>query len=512
MIEVKEILNDFEEIDVKSLATEYGITDERASIAVSLYNKALSKMHIGSYDSARIDLRKSVNMYPSFVESRILLGICVFALGDRTDAVAIFNTVRGENRERALDYLDKLHELSTRPESASFRSSSRQSRVPDAVFSSDNKLEEIMKADEKGVSERATASSSVRFDDGFDDDADIEVAVDGELHSSSVEDDKELSEETVSVNDTVENNVKMTVVEEKKSTDAKGAFNDNVASYDGIRRTSTERNNAKNSVRTQSGSYNTNERKNETQKKRGSQNESLERANRTISNLTIQKARMTILAMGIGLCCVILLIVVICLSVSNSNLKEEIDDLKKKTVSSQGIENGNTDKENNKNPSSGDGSQNDNTQNPAENASKALAAYNNAKTLFDSGKYVEAADLLFDVDLASLDSSTMQAAKTLYSDAVNKFSGEYFNKMYSNVAPENWQAVIEFGLPVYKHNIERTNENFSYSSSAVCFNLGKAYEFTGDTAKAKEFYNITISKYGTTADAGYASYRLSLLK
>ena len=144
MIEVKEILEDFEIIDIETLSTDYGITDDRASIAVSLYNKALNKMNIGSYDSARIDLRKSVNMYPSFVESRMLLGVCVFALGDRSDAVGIFNSIKGDNRERALNYLDKLHELSLRPESASFKSVSRQSRVPDAVYASDNKLDEIM--------------------------------------------------------------------------------------------------------------------------------------------------------------------------------------------------------------------------------------------------------------------------------------------------------------------------------------------------------------------------------
>lgn len=504
MIEVKEILNDFEEIDVKSLATEYGITDERASIAVSLYNKALNKMHIGSYDSARIDLRKSVNMYPSFVESRILLGICVFALGDRTDAVAIFNTIRGENRERALDYLDKLHELSTRPESASFRSSSRQSRVPDAVFSSENKLDEIMNASDNN---EKVENKSDGFDDGFDDDEDVEIAVNGEIHSSEESSIVDSQDKADSDDDSQDTDAADARTETEKPV-TRRVVNDTVAPYDGMRRASADRRTPNNNGRTPAKSYYEKDTKAESPKKKTSQNESLDRANRKIANLTIQKARMTILAMAIGLCCVILLIVVISLSISNSELEDEIKALKNNKVSSQKADTENNKTENqDKNPENPGG----NTENSGVNVSKAKAAYDNAKTLFGSEKYVEAADLLAETDLTYLDASTKAEAEKLYKDSVNKFSGNYFNAMYSNVGPENWSEVIEYGLPVYHHNIERSNPDFAYSGSAVCFNLGKAYEMTGNAAKAKEFYNATINNYPTSSDAGYASYRLSQL-
>ncbi|MBQ8164881.1 MAG: hypothetical protein IJZ94_03610 [Clostridia bacterium] len=82
--------------------------------------------------------------------------------------------------------------------------------------------------------------------------------------------------------------------------------------------------------------------------------------------------------------------------------------------------------------------------------------------------------------------------------------------MYSNVGPGNWDAVIEYGLPVYTHNIEHHNSSFT-SGSAVCFNLGKAYESIGDKEKAREFYQTTINMYPSSSDAGYAEYRLSQL-
>ena len=74
---------------------------------------------------------------------------------------------------------------------------------------------------------------------------------------------------------------------------------------------------------------------------------------------------------------------------------------------------------------------------------------------------------------------------------------------------KDWSAVIEYGLPVYKHNIEKANPDFEGNGASVCFHLGKAYELTGNTEKAKEFYNITMNKYADNPYAGYAKSRLS---
>lgn len=500
MIEVKEILEDFEVIDIQSLATEYGITDEKASIAVSLYNKALNKMNIGSYDAARIDLRKSVNMYPSFVESRMLLGVCVFALGERTDAVAIFNTIKGDNRERALGYLDKLHELSTRPESASFRSSSRQARVPETAFA-DNKLDAIMKSADNQQNVSGVYVTKTAAVDSFDNDDDIDVAVENVNSEKLPEEDAE--EKSVALDDSSEENDTIAAVTP-------------VAPYSGMRR--SQRRPVNENVATAVNSET--DEKNEpvkkvpasAAKKEKSNNAELAKANRTISNLKIQKARVTIVAMGIGLLCAVLLIVVICLSVSNSNLESQLEAYKNGQNPSVNYNpNGNG---GNTNPVPTDSQQSGGNENTGNNEpgdkTKAVAAYKNAKTLFETEKFVEAADLLVATDLSLLDAADRSDAETLYKNCVNKFTVDYNNKMLKSIeVPEDWNAVIEYGLPVYKHNIERNNPDFTGNAASVCFHLGKAYELTGDKEHAKEFYNITMNKFADNAYASYAKSRLS---
>ncbi|MBE7065839.1 MAG: tetratricopeptide repeat protein [Ruminococcaceae bacterium] len=499
MIDVKEILRDFEEVDIETLATEYGITDERASISVSLYNKALSKMNIGSYDAARIDLRKSVNMYPNFVEARMLLGVCVFALGERTEAVAIFNTVKGDNRERALNYLDKLQELSTRPESASFKSVSRQSRVPDSYYT-ESKLDEIMKA----------APASAKNDtDNFDSDT----------GSAFEDDDTDVTVNKIPVADSVAEKIVETDKAYVRQVVSQGGISaDNTAPYSSMRRRPVRSEAVSQNDATPKATvaderphtYYSNEKAEQPAKKEPDKtSEIIAKANRSISNLKIQKARVTVLAMGIGLCCLILLIIVICLGVSNSNLKEEIASLKNNGPVTDYTPNTNT---GNKNPSS--------TLAPTKapesttaTSDSAMTAYNNAKSLFDEGKFLEAADLLAVTDLTVLDYNNRTAAESLYKEAVNKFSTEYNNQMLGNIVPpENWSAVIEYGLPVYRHNIEQENPEFTGNGASICFHIGKAYEMTGDKEKAKEFYNITMNKFPGVNYADYAKSRLSGLE
>jgi len=494
MIDVKEILSDFEEVDIESLESEYGISDEKASISVSLYNKALNKMNVGSYDAARIDLRKSVNMYPNFVEARILLGVCVFALGERTEAVAIFNTVKGANRERALGYIDKLQELSTRPESASFRSAARQPRVPESV----NKLDEIM---------NASAVSPREVHDDFDGDVADGFAGDEETDISVNEVPEEVPVEEV-VSEPEEKIVETDMSYVRRTVSENSDFNDSVAPYGGMRRR-TERSSVRNTEQSANQRTYSSDESFEKPKEKNVDREALAKANRKISNLTIQKARMTVLAMGIGLCCVILLIAVICLAVSNSNLKADLKDLQNKNPAVDYVPNANGDTSNPSSTVTPDGEQ----QNPESQRANAVAAYNNAKSLFDEGKYLEAADLLAATDFSVLDAGEKSTVDTLYRSAVNKFSGDYNNKMAGSFTPpENWSAVIEYGLPVYRHNIERENPDFTGNGASICFHLGKAYEMTGDKEKAKEFYNITMNKFPGINYADYARSRLSGLE
>ena len=496
MIDVSEILADFEEVNVETLATEYGITDERASISVSLYNKALVKMRVGSYDTARIDLRKSVNMYPNFVEARMLLGVCVFSLGERTEAVAIFNTIKGSNRERALGYLDKLQELSTRPESASFKSAGRQNRVSETPYATESKLDAIMRS----------APSKTAEKDDFDDD----------LSSAFDDDDTDMTVAAVpKTDDTVEKIVETDMSYVRETVARSGA--DGVAPYGSMRRRPVRREVPETNDQPmtdisseETSSINTTEetKSSQTKKNPDKASETIAKANRTISNLRIQKARVTVLAMGMGLCCLILLIIVICFGVSNSNLRDELDALKNNGPATDYTPNINGTNSPVQTPSQTAGTDDNSANNTSPDS--AMTAYNNAKSLFDEGKFLEAADLLAVTDLTVLGYNDRTAAETLYKDAVNKFSTEYNNQMLGNIVPpENWSAVIEYGLPVYRHNIENENPDFTGNGASLCFHIGKAYEMTGDKEKAKEFYNITMSKFAGNNYADYAKSRLS---
>jgi tetratricopeptide (TPR) repeat protein len=108
LIDVSYEIKKFRPINIAAIPADekYG---ENVRLAFALYNKAIQKIKDGYEDLARIDLKKAIQLFPSFHVAIILLGMCTFANGDRIGAVRIFNSVKDSvMREKALNYLDYL--------------------------------------------------------------------------------------------------------------------------------------------------------------------------------------------------------------------------------------------------------------------------------------------------------------------------------------------------------------------------------------------------------------------
>ncbi len=549
MIDIKEILDEFDPVDMQNLNIDYGISGEKAGLAVALYNKALRKMNDGCFDLARIDLRKSVNIYPGFSDAVMLLGICVFASGDRSEAVGIFNSVRDDKRERALDYLDRLHEISLRPESASLRSTVRSSRVPDGVYGNENKLDEIMgkslvvrsavdnrfvedqdyesdddmKIVPENDSKTVPANNLVNhFDDNGDsedDEIDVQVLPVDDISSS----DEENDEKEVSSADS-EDTVEVTV-------DKSESKSDDIAPYGSIRRKNREQferqegltSRPKDEHRRQAVSGQGDARGTVSEYRRAAEaaekkcREISAKANRAVANLKIKAARAQVLSIISVLVCLVLVIVLICMGVSNSNLKDKIEKLE------SGTSQGSGDYELNKKP--GVTNTPGNNEVPKDNETlknEAKASYDSAKALYEQTKYYDAAEILYALDYSLLTDSDRQSAETMYSDAVSKFVSGYYSNFDANSkeGSENWEEMIKYGDPVFKHS-----PNHNSKGSHLSFLLGKAYDEvgrkyknSGDETKAEEYfvkaegyYNNTMTKYPDSQETrnGWASYRLS---
>ena len=116
MIDVAKELQAFRPINIERIPTEDKRFTPQVKIAFELYNKALNEIKDGYRDIAKSDLRKAVALCPEFSSAIMVLGILVFANGDRIGAVRVFNSVKdSKDREKAIAILDRLISESERP-------------------------------------------------------------------------------------------------------------------------------------------------------------------------------------------------------------------------------------------------------------------------------------------------------------------------------------------------------------------------------------------------------------
>lgn len=117
MIDVVREISAFQPIDLARIPEKYRPATEQMRTSFVLYNKALHEIQIGHDDAAKNYLRKAVALFPEFYDAIMVLGVLVFANGDRISAVRIFNSVKDlEQRAISIGILDHLVEEAERPE------------------------------------------------------------------------------------------------------------------------------------------------------------------------------------------------------------------------------------------------------------------------------------------------------------------------------------------------------------------------------------------------------------
>lgn len=120
MIDYAKELQAFRPINMERIPTDDKRYTPQVKIAFELYNKALNEIKDGYRDIAKSDLRKAVALCPEFSAAIMVLGILVFANGDRIGAVRVFNSVKdSEDRARAIAILDRMISESEKPVSSS---------------------------------------------------------------------------------------------------------------------------------------------------------------------------------------------------------------------------------------------------------------------------------------------------------------------------------------------------------------------------------------------------------
>lgn len=116
MVDYVKELQAFRPINMERIPTDDKRYTPQVKIAFELYNKALGEIREGYRDIAKSDLRKAVALCPEFSAAIMVLGILVFANGDRIGAVRIFNSVKdSEDRARAIAILDRLISEAEKP-------------------------------------------------------------------------------------------------------------------------------------------------------------------------------------------------------------------------------------------------------------------------------------------------------------------------------------------------------------------------------------------------------------
>lgn len=116
MVDIARELQAFRPINIERIPTDDKRFTPQVKIAFELYNKALGEIKDGYRDIAKSDLRKAVALCPEFSSAIMVLGILVFANGDRIGAVRVFNSVKdSKDREKAIAILDRLITEAERP-------------------------------------------------------------------------------------------------------------------------------------------------------------------------------------------------------------------------------------------------------------------------------------------------------------------------------------------------------------------------------------------------------------
>lgn len=111
MINLRQELQDYKIIDVKSLTDSISGIPDNIQNSIVLYNKALDNLRSDSEDIAIIELKKAVSLNPEFHEAMNLLGLCYLYTREYTKAKDLFEKTAAaeKNGILALRYLNSMN-------------------------------------------------------------------------------------------------------------------------------------------------------------------------------------------------------------------------------------------------------------------------------------------------------------------------------------------------------------------------------------------------------------------
>ncbi len=120
--------------------------------------------------------------------------------------------------------------------------------------------------------------------------------------------------------------------------------------------------------------------------------------------------------------------------------------------------------------------------------------------------YFSVVELFQNLDLSYLSQEERNTVQLQYESALNQFANTNYSVMYSLREEERWTDVIHVLLPIWEYYPEYEK------MPMILYYLAQAYEKTGDTSRAIQYYGYAAEKYGDTTYGGYAKSRLTVLR
>ncbi len=446
MIDVSYEIKRFRPINIAAIPADekYG---ENVRLAFALYNKAIQKIKDGYEDLARIDLKKAIQLFPSFHVAIILLGMCTFANGDRIGAVRIFNSVKDPvMREKALNYLDYLaNEMDT----IDNRDVVRPEIAEDEMF----EFEAGTPTDKQTFKKFEV----IEVEDTMENLKDLKIElvvkdVQEEVKVEKVEEVEEVTEEEE--------------VEEEEEIEEK------IVNFGGVEK----KTNVKQEI------YTEEKRKEKPPAKR------------------IKNALTYYFVAGYVICAA-LMFALFMYAMDTKNENMELKDTLAKytgsntTASTPTPEPTQTTSKATPTP----------TEVPIDHYAETKKLVRECIKNYNFKQYFNVVEIYHTIKMEYVSESDLEYLKKIYEASLNQFTKQNHDSIYALSDQGRYDEVIEMLLPIQKYN-----PNYSRIDSVI-FYIGKAYEDSKNYAKAKEYYTEIVDKYPDSSYYSWASYRLKVI-
>lgn len=518
-MELREIASYFNKIDVQR--DPEALCSPQVSEAYTLYNSALDKLAALKNSEARTDLRKATQLKPDFDDAHILLGLCIFTLGNRIDAMRTFNQIKDpEKHTMAMNYFDKLSE---------------KSKNVVTGYKSQQKYQETVRT--VAPSTEKKSESEFNFSPFDDEKTEMPERRPQERPRERVVAEKKPVREKVVTEKVVTEKVVTDpkpqkpshpsgesfffeffdefAEEEKEIKQQENSASEAVSDVTPVRKTAVSSNSEKKPSSSQSRLQKTqnSQKPQSSQKPRSDTVQQKNTASRPTRNSEIQLSKAVVRAMIIMICVTVLIsAALIIFFINGEKILNNGGQTKNPSDSGVSVATGSpTDDENSALPSEKPTEKptSEPTQAPVgvliSEANKKLSE---AEALATKKDYLGCYKLINEYNWTHLPTEKFSTLESLKENSFNKFCNEYYNGLKSNVE-KDWEKVIEYGTALIEYcpDYDRGGDETGY----VFFHLGKAYDKTGDKVNAEKYYKLTIETYPESRCKEWATYLLGQL-